>query len=215
KTLGRKSQPESVSCASSRGGGGGRGFRGAHDGRGGSGRGRLGVHPQQEVEEDELRNALDHEYMDQLIIEEEEKRLAREKEILERQDEKALQQAMEEKRFYQRQYKERERLKEQERQYDIDHDYFNPNNFTISEDEMDAAVADGLVQDQITDKVVVAEEGVAVSSSTQKSKGKKTAKEPALALPFRIYYKNRGSSERITKMQAKKFKIDDNIWIIS
>nr|GEY58147.1 hypothetical protein [Tanacetum cinerariifolium] len=77
KTLGRKSQPESVSCASSRGGGGGRGFRGAHDGRGGSGRGRLGVHPQQEVEEDELRNALDHEYMDQLIIEEEEKRLAR------------------------------------------------------------------------------------------------------------------------------------------
>ncbi|GJX23952.1 hypothetical protein Tco_0228397 [Tanacetum coccineum] len=117
KIPGRKSQPEIVSCASSRGRGrgsrgrgGGRGFRGAHDGRGGSCRGRLGVHPRQEVEEDELRNALDHEYIEQLIIKEEEKRLAREKEILERQDEEALQQAMKEERFYQRQDEERERL---------------------------------------------------------------------------------------------------------
>ncbi|GKG21711.1 hypothetical protein Tco_0384306, partial [Tanacetum coccineum] len=69
KTPGRKSQPESVSHASSRGRGrgsrgrgGGRGrLRGG--GRGRSSRGRLGLQPQQEVEEDELRNALDNEYM--------------------------------------------------------------------------------------------------------------------------------------------------------
>ncbi|GKD79400.1 hypothetical protein Tco_1342021 [Tanacetum coccineum] len=133
------------------------------------------------------------------------KMLAREKEILERQDEEALQQAMEKERDCQRQYEERERFKEQQRQWDFDHDYFNPKNFTIFEDEMDVdainktptsnnlnvntqesvavhmeegvvehVVADGLVQDQIIDKVVVAEEGVVVSSSTKKSKGKKT-----------------------------------------
>ncbi|GKE58933.1 hypothetical protein Tco_1498118 [Tanacetum coccineum] len=97
KIPGRKSQRKSVFYASlrgkgkgSKGRGGGRGFRGAHAGRGGSGRGRLDVQPQQEVEEDELRNALDHEYMEQLIIEDEEKRLTKEKEILERQDEEAL-----------------------------------------------------------------------------------------------------------------------------
>nr|GEV92146.1 splicing factor [Tanacetum cinerariifolium] len=55
KTPGRKSQPKCVSYASSRyrgrgsrGRGGGRGFRGAHAGRGVSGRGGLGVQPQQE-----------------------------------------------------------------------------------------------------------------------------------------------------------------------
>nr|GEU38845.1 putative armadillo-type fold protein [Tanacetum cinerariifolium] len=58
KTPGRKSQPKSVSYASSRcrgrgskGRGGGRGFRGAHAGRGVSGRGGLGVQPQQEFED--------------------------------------------------------------------------------------------------------------------------------------------------------------------
>ncbi|GJR22895.1 UBN2 domain-containing protein [Tanacetum coccineum] len=61
----RKSQTESVAYASSRGRGrgsrgGGRGRRGAHAGRGRSGR----------VEEDELRSALDHEYMEQLLVEE-------------------------------------------------------------------------------------------------------------------------------------------------
>ncbi|GKF73344.1 hypothetical protein Tco_0219676 [Tanacetum coccineum] len=163
--------------------------------------------------------------------------MAREKEILERQDEEALQQAMEKERDCQRQYEERERFKEQQRQWDFDHDYFNPKNFTIFEDEMDVdainktptsnnlnvntqesgavhmeadvvepAVADGLVQDQIIDKVVV----VVVSYSTKKSKGKKAAKKPARALPFRIYHKNKGKLERIANMQAKKFKIDDN-----
>nr|GEX08146.1 reverse transcriptase domain-containing protein [Tanacetum cinerariifolium] len=101
KPPGRKSATESVAYASSsdRGRGsrsGDRCRRGAHAGRGRSGR------------EDGLRNALDHEYMEQLIIKEEEKRLAMEKEILERQDEEALQQDLEEEREYQRQDEERE-----------------------------------------------------------------------------------------------------------
>ncbi|GJU81473.1 hypothetical protein Tco_1283838 [Tanacetum coccineum] len=62
----RKSQTESVVYASSRGRGrgskgGGRGRRSTHAGRGGSGRGRVGQEPQEQVDEDELRNALDYE----------------------------------------------------------------------------------------------------------------------------------------------------------
>ncbi|GJR22075.1 hypothetical protein Tco_0970602 [Tanacetum coccineum] len=144
KPPGRKSQTESVSYASSMGGGrgsrgrgGGRGRRDAHASRGGSGRGRVGLQPQQEVEEDELRNALDDEYIEHLLIDEEEKSLAMEKEILERQDKEFLQQAMEEERDYQRQDEEKERYEEQQRQWDFDHDYLNLKNFIISKDEMD------------------------------------------------------------------------------
>ncbi|GJW29892.1 hypothetical protein Tco_0046767 [Tanacetum coccineum] len=85
----------------------------------------------------------------------------------------------------------------------------NPENFTISEDEMDVdAINKTPTSNNLN--VVVAEEGVAVSSSTKKSKGKKAAKEPAPALPFRIYHKNKGRSKRIAKMQANKFKIDEH-----
>nr|GEV93185.1 hypothetical protein [Tanacetum cinerariifolium] len=87
KTLCRKSQPESVSYTSSR-----------CRGRGSRGKGGVKVSEVHMlegvdlVEKDELSNALDHEYMEKLILEEEEKRLAREKEILKRQDDEALQQ---------------------------------------------------------------------------------------------------------------------------
>ncbi|GJT80285.1 protodermal factor 1-like protein [Tanacetum coccineum] len=214
KSPGRKSQTKSVAYASSRGRGrgsrgGGRGRRGAHAGRGRLGRGRVGQQPHQErmsLGMHWIMNTWKH-----LIIEEEENKMAREKEILERQDEEALQQAMEEEREYKRQGEERKRYYKEQRQWDLDNDYLNPKNFTMSEDEMDLAVAEGLVQDQMIDKVVVTEEGVSVSSNTRgRSKGKKVANEPAPALPFRIYHKNRGGSERVAKIQAKKFKIDYN-----
>nr|GEY61168.1 hypothetical protein [Tanacetum cinerariifolium] len=183
------------------------------------------------LEEDELRNALDHEYMKHLIIEEEEKRMSREKEILERQDEKALQQAIEEEREYERQDDEKETYYEEQRQWDFDNDYLNPKNFTMSEEDMDVDainktltsnnlnvntqeyvavyIASDVVEPAIAEGVVVAEEGVSVLSTTRgRSKGNKVADKPAL--PFRIYHKNSGKSERIAKMQAKKFKIDDN-----
>ncbi|GKB56201.1 hypothetical protein Tco_0912387 [Tanacetum coccineum] len=188
KPPGRKSQTENVAYASSKGRGrgsrgGGSGRRGAHAGRGGSGRA------------DNIGGR---------------KRLAREKEILERQDEKALQQAMEEEREYQRQDKEIEKYYKEQRQWDFDNDYLNPKNFTISEDEIDVvhiassdvvepavaegvynafdvvehAVAEGLVQDQMIDKVVVAKEG----STTKTEAGQRED----------------------SKKQAKNFKTDDD-----
>nr|GEY41210.1 putative RNA-directed DNA polymerase [Tanacetum cinerariifolium] len=261
KPPGRKSQTESVAYASSRGRGsgsrgGGRGARGG-TGRGGTGRGRVRQEPQQHVDEDELRNALDHEYMEQLILEEEEKRMARVKVVIERQDEEALQQALEEEREYQRQDKVKERYYEEQRQWDFDNDSLTPKKFILSEDEIDVdainmtprpinmnvniqesavvhtafgvveppiregvynssdvvepAITEGLDQEEMTDKVVIAEEGVSVASNTRgRNKGKKVATETAHALPFRIYHKNRGRSEMIAKIQAKKFKIYDH-----
>nr|GEV34751.1 splicing factor [Tanacetum cinerariifolium] len=44
------------------------------------------------------------------------------------------------------------------------------------------------------------------SDNATKKKGKRTWSEPDA--PFRIYYKNRGRSERIRNMQEKKFKFD-------
>ncbi|GKF93534.1 hypothetical protein Tco_0283234, partial [Tanacetum coccineum] len=93
------------------------------------------------------------------------------------------------------------------RQWNFDNDYLNPNNFTVSKDQMDVdainmtptpnnlnvntqesnvvepAVAEGLVQDEMIDKVVVAEEGVSVASNTRgRSKGKKVATKIVLRL---------------------------------
>ncbi|GKC38690.1 hypothetical protein Tco_1051074 [Tanacetum coccineum] len=75
------------------------------------------------------------------------------------------------------------------------------------EDVVEATVADPFVKDEIIDNVVVVDDGVLVSSSSQKSNGKKKPKE--LALPFNIFHKNKGRTQRIQKIQAKKFKIDD------
>nr|GEX31474.1 chloramphenicol acetyltransferase-like domain-containing protein [Tanacetum cinerariifolium] len=170
--------------------GGGRGKRGAHAGRGGSGRVRVGLQSYQEVEEDELRNALDQEHMEQLIIKEEEKRLAREKEILEfKMDVDAINKTP-----------TLNKLNVNTQEYVVFHN---------ASDVVEPVVAKGLVQDQIIDKVVVVKEGVSVSSNTRgRSEGNSVANKHAL--PFRIYHKNRGRSERIAKMQAKKFKIDDS-----
>nr|GEU32602.1 hypothetical protein CTI12_AA091940 [Tanacetum cinerariifolium] len=79
----------------------------------------------------------------------------------------------------------------------------------MAEDVVEVAVADPFVEDEIIDNVVVVDDGVLVSSSSQKSKGKKKAKE--LALPFKIFHKNKGTSQRIQKIQAKKFNIDDQV----
>nr|GEV95628.1 uncharacterized protein [Tanacetum cinerariifolium] len=77
-------------------------------------------------------------------------------------------------------------------------------------DVVEHAVTEGLDQEEMIDKVVIAE-GVSVASNTRgRNKGKKIASKTAPALPFKIYHKNKGRSERIAKMQAKKFKINDH-----
>nr|GEV54110.1 hypothetical protein CTI12_AA159120 [Tanacetum cinerariifolium] len=77
-------------------------------------------------------------------------------------------------------------------------------------DVVEPAVTEGLDQEEMIDKVVIAE-GVSMASNTRdRNKGKKVASKTAPALPFKIYHKNRVRSERIAKMQAKKFKIDDH-----
>ncbi|GJU81474.1 hypothetical protein Tco_1258800 [Tanacetum coccineum] len=130
-------------------------------------------------------------------------------------------------RLYNKLWKKRENIrdkmrkgKEDEMDVDAIKKTPTPNNLNVNTQESAAvhtdsgvvehAVAEGFVEDEMIDKVVVAEEGVSVASNTRgTSKGKKVATETAPALPFRIYHKNRDRSERIAKIQAKKFKIDD------
>ncbi|GKC38689.1 hypothetical protein Tco_1051073 [Tanacetum coccineum] len=57
-----------------------------------------------EMEEAEVRRNLEHEYMEYILMDEEEMKLAEEKEVQDRQDEEALQQALEEERFYKSQF---------------------------------------------------------------------------------------------------------------
>nr|GEU73930.1 hypothetical protein [Tanacetum cinerariifolium] len=204
KPPGRKSQTESVVYASSRGRGrgsrgGGRGARGTV--RGGTGRGRVG-----QVDEVELKNALDHEYMEQLILEDEEKRMARDKEEQRQWD-------------FDNGYLNPKNFIVSEDEMDVDAINMTPRPINLNvntqesvavhtasgvveppvregvhndSDVVEPVVAEGLDQEEIIDKVVIVE-GVLVASNTRgRNKGKKIATETAPALPFRIYHKNKG-----------------------
>ncbi|GKF91976.1 hypothetical protein Tco_0275677, partial [Tanacetum coccineum] len=48
------------------------------------------------------------------------------------------------------------------------------------------------------------------SQDPKKANKRKKKADSEQPLPFRIYHKNRGRSERIAKLQAKKFKFDAN-----
>ncbi|GKD03872.1 hypothetical protein Tco_1178846 [Tanacetum coccineum] len=97
-----------------RGKAGGRGGRGR--GRGGRGRGR-GVTTmlvdEEEMNEEEIRKNMEHEYMEQIVIEEEEKRIAAEKEIQEEFDEKAVRLTLEEEPRYEKEYHDKIREDEE------------------------------------------------------------------------------------------------------
>ncbi|GKA41322.1 hypothetical protein Tco_0733915 [Tanacetum coccineum] len=78
-------------------------------------------------------------------------------------------------------------------------------------DVVEPAVAEGLDQEEMIDKVVIAKEGVSVASNTRGMiKGKKIATKLKRTCYHSGYTQKPGRSERIAKMQAKKFKIDDH-----
>ncbi|GKC09782.1 hypothetical protein Tco_1001392 [Tanacetum coccineum] len=72
-------------------------------GRGGRGRGR-GVTTMLVDKEEEIRKNMEHEYMEQILIKEEEKRIAAEKTIQEEFDEEAVRLTLEEEAIYEKEY---------------------------------------------------------------------------------------------------------------
>ncbi|GJR18667.1 hypothetical protein Tco_0967194 [Tanacetum coccineum] len=137
---GRTRQSVFGTHASARGRGrGSRGGRGARGGRNGSGRGARGGRNgtanrgQQLMDEDEIRENLEHDYMQDLLDAEEDKRIQQEREYQEKLDEEAFQEAMEQQHMQEQMDKERERQNREEREWEERNDYYNPNNWTDDE----------------------------------------------------------------------------------
>ncbi|GKB21496.1 hypothetical protein Tco_0855419 [Tanacetum coccineum] len=92
----------------------GRGGRG--QGRGGKSRGRGVITmlvDEEEMNEEEIRKNMEHEYMEQILIEEEEKRIAAEKAIQEEFDEEAVRLTLEEEARYEKEYQDKIREDEE------------------------------------------------------------------------------------------------------
>ncbi|GKF61639.1 hypothetical protein Tco_0181693, partial [Tanacetum coccineum] len=129
---GRTRQSVFGTHASARGHGrGSRGGKGARGGRNSFGRGARGGSAnrgQQLMEEDEIRQKLEHNYMQDLLDAEEDKRRKTEK-----LDEEAFQEAMEQQHMQEQMDKERERQNREEREWEERNDYYNTNNWTDDE----------------------------------------------------------------------------------
>ncbi|GKF60055.1 hypothetical protein Tco_0176841, partial [Tanacetum coccineum] len=85
------------------------------------------------MDEDEIRENLEHDYMQDLLDVEEDKRIQQEREYQEKVDEKAFQEAMEQQHMQEQMDKERERQNREEREWEERNDYYNPNNWTDDE----------------------------------------------------------------------------------
>nr|GEX25780.1 hypothetical protein [Tanacetum cinerariifolium] len=152
----------------------GRGSRG--QGKGGRGRGRGGTKmlvDEQEMSEDEIKKNIELEYMEQVLIKEEEKRIAAEKAYQEEFDEEVVGDLM--------------RMHQVQRVEPI-----------VSADPSVAA-------NETTPKGKTIESNAAEPPNLKKQGRKRKVAEPSEAEPpFRIYHKNRGSSERIFNQKMKK-----------
>ncbi|GKA11925.1 splicing factor [Tanacetum coccineum] len=207
--------------------GGGRG------GRRGGGRGSTsGLNL---MDEDDIRQSMEDEYLQGLLDKQKDPRQKQEKEHQDKLYEEALQQSREEEFMFERIDLERER---EEQQWEAMLDPLNVYRFLDQEESMDVEMYNRTkasinfmvnTQESVTHGQPSSVEAASVqpaqfeptfaeglsfqpapsvpaSDNAAKKKGKRTRSEPDV--PFRIYHKNRGRSERIRNMQEKKFKFD-------
>ncbi|GJV36619.1 hypothetical protein Tco_1409096 [Tanacetum coccineum] len=219
KPPGRTRQSVFGTHASARGRGrGSRGGRGDRGGRNGSGRdargGRNGSANRglQLMDKDEIREDLEHDYMQDLLDAEEDKQNREEREWEERND-----------------YFNPSNWTEDE---SMDVDAYNSKNSSIN---FNAFTQESVINDpshptqstevQVGDGQVAASDADVATSAQDKNKGKaiqegSNSKSAAMPVrkskrlrqeepqPFRFYVKNRGRSKRIAKLQGKNFKFD-------
>ncbi|GKB50878.1 chloramphenicol acetyltransferase-like domain-containing protein [Tanacetum coccineum] len=173
----------------------GRGGRG--QGRGGRGRGRgvttmlvdeeLLIINLQEINKEEIRKNMEHEYMEQILIEEEEKKIAAEKAIQEEFDEETIRLTLEEEARYEKEYQDKIREDEESE--------YNQMCYNHGITPLKSASTRG--------KIIEAD--AAEPPKLKKQGRKRKMAEPSAAEPpFRIYHKNRGRSERIFNQKIKK-----------
>nr|GEV63621.1 autophagy-related protein 11-like [Tanacetum cinerariifolium] len=139
----------STTRMSQRGRGRGRGQRGRGGGERGRGRGERGrgrsqkgrcrgpyLKDQEEMAEDEIRKNLEHDYMEELLLQEEQKLLAYETEQDEF-DQEALRLTLEEEAMYKRMDEERLKKQMAKEERDRKMDYYHPSNWTQEEESFD------------------------------------------------------------------------------
>ncbi|GJS30381.1 hypothetical protein Tco_0491001 [Tanacetum coccineum] len=162
---------------------GSRGGRRARGGRNGSGRGARGGRngSANRGQQDEIRENLEHDYMHDLLDVEEDKRIQEEREYQEKLDEEAFQEAMEQQQMNEQIDEEREKQNREEREWE--------------ERNGDGQVPTSAQENNKGKDIHEGDADVAASRQ----------EEPQ---PVRIHVKNRGRSERIAKLQGKKFKFD-------
>ncbi|PWA41030.1 hypothetical protein CTI12_AA561450 [Artemisia annua] len=193
--------------------GGGRGSRGGGRGSRGGGRGSA----QRTMDEEDIRQAMEHEYLQGLLDEQEEKMQNYEREETERLGEEALQQALEEERIFPERFPEDDPDIIEYRAMKASIKFVHPTQESqvqpksaIQESDpntasvVEASHIDGLPQ-QVSG---VHDSDLQAEGSSAGNKKATRQKKAAVSQENRIYYKQRGRSERIKMMQGKKFKFD-------
>nr|GEX37263.1 (+)-neomenthol dehydrogenase-like [Tanacetum cinerariifolium] len=193
----------------------GRGSRGRC--RGGRGRGR-GVTTmlvdEKEMNEEEIRKNIKHEYMEQFLIEEKEKRIAAEKAIREKFDEEAVRLTLEEEARYEKENQEKIR-EDEDSEYDqmwYNHSITPPKSAST---RVECGTEYVQTQESIAQPSVAATEttprGKTIEADAakppklkQQGKKRKVPELSATKPPFRIYHKNRGRSKKIFNQKMKK-----------
>nr|GEX23640.1 hypothetical protein [Tanacetum cinerariifolium] len=190
-----------------------------------------GVIEEGAMTEDEIRKHIEHEYMEEILLEEEQKREANLKDEQDMFDQEALRYTLEEEAKYKRKDEERLREQKDEEEYDRKHDYFHPSNLAQEESfeqepyNRNVMTIAANVQTQesvvanlkpITSVTLSADKGKQVAEPSEEPNPepqakKKGSKRKALAsseeVSLRIiFHKNMERSERI-------FNQSEEIWV--
>nr|GEV28402.1 RNA-directed DNA polymerase, eukaryota, reverse transcriptase zinc-binding domain protein [Tanacetum cinerariifolium] len=166
--------------------GGGRASMGGARGRRGGGRrerrggGRGSTSGLNLMDEDDIRQSMEDEYMQGLLDEQEDLRHKQEKEHQDKLDKEALHQTREEEFMFERMDLERER---EEQQWEAMSDLLNDYRFPDQEESVDV-------------EIVQPAPSVPASDNAAKKKGKRTRSE--LDVPLKIYHKIEEGKENIT-----------------
>nr|GEW99772.1 chloramphenicol acetyltransferase-like domain-containing protein [Tanacetum cinerariifolium] len=150
------------------------------------------------MNEEEIRKNIEHEYMKQILIEEEKKTIAAEKAIQKEFSKEAVRLTLEEEARYEKEYQDKIREDEE-----------GEPGWRLTEDapttEQSVSAQPSVAATETTPKGKTIKADAAEPPKLKKQGRKRKIVDPSAAeLPFRIYHKNRGRSERIFNQKMKK-----------
>lgn len=167
------------------------------------------------MDEDEIRRNLQHDYMEELLVQEEERVAAQEKMTEEQFDEEAITLTLEAEEKWKAADLQREQDNKKEKEYwdiqkGLHSSCYNDDEESYEQETYNRDVAsvnavldtqESVAGPQMKDITVESVKGKAIAIAKPNKRG---TKRQAVDLPFRIYHKNRGRSERIFDNKMKK-----------